>query len=404
MPYPPPSGEPANVPPPVGGPVPPAPPAAAYPPPAPPVAAHAAAPTPVPAYGEPPLGPPSYLDASVLPAVEPEPEPRRGRGRVAIAAGLAVLLVLVAGGAAYGWQLMHRPDVQVARAFSATTSAAQGDVVLTVEGADPSGGFSGVRYAWGSGTQQIQVRTKTGTAADVIVTPNHLTLRIDPSLFASQPEALAQLRTIAGTLGADGAALEALADGKPVGIAIGPGSPLQKLIDSLQSSAGSTSSSSISPDQISKITNAIQDAVKKNATVTDAGSDQYGDHYKVTVPLKPVAQAAMSSVASQLGPLAGKVSSADLKDLDGKTLTADVWTKDGRVVRVAVPLSDLSEGQTHATVVATFGTGGVQQSTEPVTEVSGGLLDKLLGGLGSLGDLGGFGSASGAGSGASLGG
>ena len=43
------------------------------------------------------------------------------------------------------------------------------------------------------------------------------------------------------------------------------------------------------------------------------------------------------------------------------------------------------------TLVATFGTGGVQQPTEPVTEISSGLLDKLLGGVGSLGDLGGFG-------------
>ena len=112
----------------------------------------------------------------------------------------------------------------------------------------------------------------------------------------------------------------------------------------------------------------------------------------------------MSSVASSLGPLAGKVSSADLKDLDGKTLTADVWTKDGRVARLAVPVSAMSDSAGSGTIVATFGTGGVQQPTEPVTEVSGGLLDKLLGGLGSLGDLGGFGSASGAGSGASLGG
>jgi hypothetical protein len=37
----------------------------------------------------------------------------------------------------------------------------------------------------------------------------------------------------------------------------------------------------------------------------------------------------------------------------------------------------------------------VQQPTEPVTEISSGLLDKLLGGVGSLGDLGGFGTSGG---------
>lgn len=412
-PFPPPSGEPVPVPPPVGGPVPPpAPPAP--PTPATPVPAAYAAPVAppsaysAPAYGydasgapltgpgEPPLGAPSYLDPSVLPASAAAPEPRRGRGKVAVAAVLAVLLVLIGGGAAYGWSVLHRPDVQLARAFSATTSAPQGDVTVEVQGGSSPGS---VRYAWGTGTQQIQVRTGSITAADIIVTPNHLTLRIDPSLLAAQPEALAQLHTIATTLGSDGAALGALADGKPVGLAIGPGSPAQKLIDSLKSLSPGTSGSSPSPqvstDQVAKVAAAFEDAVKKNVTVADAGSDQYGDHYKVTAPLKPIAQATISSVSSELGPFAGKVSDTDLSSLDGKTVTIDVWTQDGRVSRIAVPATAMGGSASDGTLVATFGTGGVQQPTEPVTEISSGLLDKLLGGVGSLGDLGGFGTSGG---------
>jgi len=418
-PYPPPSGQPVPVPPSADGPVPPtappAPPVAAYPPPgtpepgeappayaapvAPPSAypaagydAHGAAVT---AAGEPPLGPPSYLDPSVLPAAAAAPDPRRGRGKVAVASVLAVLLVLVGAGAAYGWSVLRRPDVALARAFSATTSAPQGDVTVAIDGGGSPVGSPTVRYAWGTNVQQMQVLSGSTTEADIIVTPNHLTVRVDPSVFDAQPEALAQLRTIAKTLGADGAALDALADGKPVGLAIGPGSPLQKLIDSLQSMSGSSSgpsSSSISPDQIGKIASALEDAVKKNVTVTEAGSDQYGDHYKVAVPLKPIAQAALASVSSQLGPLAGKVTGTDLSSLDGKTATVDVWTQDGRVVRIVVPASQLGGSKSDGALVATFGSGGVKMPTEPVTEISGGLLDKLLGGLGSLGDLGGFGS------------
>jgi hypothetical protein len=410
-PFPPPSGEPVPVPPPADVPVTP-PPASAFRPPASPYAppAPAAAPPVVPGYdasappaagsGEPPLGPPSYLDPSVLPAAAPAPEPRRGRGKAVVAATLAVLLVILGAGAAYGWTVLHRPDVQLARAFSATTSAAQGDVVVTIDGGGAPVGAPTVRYAWGTNTQQVQVRSGSVTEADIILTPNHLTLTLDPSVFDAQPEALAQLRTIAKTLGADGAALDALADGKPVGLAIGPGSPVQKLIDSLQSASGSSSGSSpqVSTEQISKIAAALQDAIKNNVTVTSVGSDQYGDHDKVTLPLKPVAQAVMSSVAAQLGPLAGKVSSTDLSSLDGKTATVDVWTRDGQVSRIVVPSSAFGETKDNGSLVATFGNGGVQQPTEPVTEIDGGLLDKLLGGLGSLGDLGGFGGTSGTGS------
>lgn len=395
-PYPPPSGQPLPVPPPgEGAPVPPpaspAPAAGSFPPPAAPAYSPPEGPLTA-APGEPPLGPPTVLDSSaVLPAAGPEP--RRGRGKVAVAAALAVLLVLVGAGAAYGWTLLHRPDVALARAFSATTSSAQGDVVVEVQGGSSSPGS--VRYAWGTNVQQVQVRSGSTTQADIIVTPNHLTVQINPSLLDAQPAAREQLRTIANTLGADGAALDALVDGKPVGVAIGPGSPLQKLIDSLQSASGSSSSApSLSTDQVAKLADSLQDAIKKNVTVTAAGSDQYGDHYKVTVPLKPVAQAVLSAASSQLGPLAGSLSGTDLSSLNGRTATIDVWTQDGRVARVAIPATAMGGSASDGTLVATFGSGGVQQPTEPVTEISGGLLDKLLGGLGSLGDLGGFGGTS----------
>jgi hypothetical protein len=387
-----PSGDPvaADVPPPpVVAPV--APPAASYPPPVDPPAAFpppagepvggAAYPAGTP-YGAPPLGAPELLaSGSVLPPVE---EPRRqGRGKVVVAATLGVLLVLLAGGAAYGWSFLNRADVKLARAFDATRSSA-GDLSVSVEGEADS---PSIRYAWtADGTAQVQVSPAGGKVAfDLITTSNHLVIRIDPTVLPEGTTAVDQLRTIADTFGPDGAALTALADGKPVGIAIGPGSRLQKLIDEASASASPNPDAAAVQQQVSALADAIVTSVKDNVTVESVGSDQYGDRSTMALPLKPVVTQALESLKSSVPALRDSVSSADLGEIEGRTVHADVWVSDGRLARIAVPFSQFGDTGQKGVLVITFGTAGVQQPTEDVTEVTDALLDKVLGGLPALG-------------------
>ena len=333
-------------------------------------------------YEAPPLGAPELLaTGTVLPAAEP---PRRGvRGRTVVAAALGVLLVLLAGGAAYGWSFLNRADVKLARAFDATRSAA-GDLTVTVEStgeASPS-----LRYAWTTdGTVQVQVAPSGGDVAlDLISSGTHVVLRIDASAVPQGATALDQLRTIADTFGPDGAALTALADGKPVGLAIGPGSRFQKLLDEAGATASASPDSAAVQQQIAALADAITTSVKDNVTVTAAGSDRYGDRSTLTLPLKPVVTQALESLKKSVPALARSAGSADLSEIGAKTVQADVWVSDGRVVRIAVPLTQFGGDGTGAVVIA-FGTAGVQQPSEQVTEISDALLDKLLGGLPALG-------------------
>ncbi len=334
-------------------------------------------------YEVPPLGTPELLaTGTILPAAEP---PRRTvRGRTVVAGALGVLLVLLAGGAAYGWSFLNRADVKLARAFDATRSSA-GDLTVTAEGTGSES--PQVRYAWTSdGTVQVQLTMPGSKAAafDVISSGTHVVLRVDASAAPQSAAALDQLRTIADTLGPDGAALTALADGKPVGMAIGPGSRFQKLLDEAGATASQSPDSAAVQQQVAALADSISQSVRDNVTVTAAGSDQYGDRSTLSLPLKPVVAQAMEALKKAVPALGQSASSADLGEVGSKTVQADVWTVDGRIARIAVPFDQFGDGG-KGTLVISFGTAGVQQPTEQVTEISDALLDKMLGGLPALG-------------------
>ena len=180
-------------------------------------------------------------------------------------------------------------------------------------------------------------------------------------------------------------------NGKKVAILVADGfeqSELQeprKALDEAGATASQSPDSAVVSQQISAAMDAIVTSIRDNVTVTADGSDQYGDRSTVSVPLKPVVSQALDQLKKAVPALEKSgPSSSDLAEIEGRTVHADVWVSDGRIARISIPADQFGDGATGA-VVVTFGTSGVQQPTEKVTEVSDALLDKLLGGLPALG-------------------
>ncbi len=349
---------------------------------------------------------PPVLDLPADSDVLPGSPARRRVGRPLVAATLAVLLVLLGAGAAYGVVFLHRPDVQLARALHSTTTASDGDLRVTVRtdaatltalGADPGTahdvanalGTSSVRYAWGTGTQQTVLTYSGAQILDLITTNTHLTLQTDlagsgqPALQA----AAAQLTSIAAGLGADGQPLRDLADGHPVGLDIGPGSPFRKLADKATSGTGSVAKAeSFTPEQISALADALQTSLQVHTVVTAAGSDEFGDHFHAVVDVAKVA-ADMAPPLAALVPAASSISSSDLTSMAGTLVDVDLWVRDGALSKVEIPLGALLArsaspkvtGTLSLTLVAVVGTTGVTPATDPVREVDGALLSRLMG-------------------------
>ena len=322
-------------------------------------------------------------ELEILPA-HAAPTSRRP-GRTAVIATLAVLALLVVGGGAYGVSLLHRPDVQLARAFDATKSQPSGGmtVSLRVSGAAATPGTemltnSSVHYAWGPDTQQFTVTLQGKPMADVVTTPTHLTLQLALADVPGTAAARRQLHTMATTMGAEGQALADLADGKPIGLAYGPGSDIQKLIDKARAQQSSASSQAVG-DQAAAIADSLSKVVRDNTTVTQTGSDANGDRFTASIPLAPLVTELQGELAKAY-PGMSPLSSKDLAQIQGKVLTADVWVKDGRVSRLEIPLAALADAPKggEATVVVVMDTNGVTPPAGPVTEVPSSLLQSLL--------------------------
>jgi hypothetical protein len=338
-----------------------------------------------------PAWPAPGATTDVLPQTEPAAS-RRRPGRSLVAATLAVLLVLVAGGAAYGWTVLQRPEVRLARAFDAAKSAAQGTMTFSVKASGTAAAeaaamtSSSLRYSWSPGTQQFSVVYDGKKVGTVTTTDKDVIVQIEPTSFpqgADPSDALGSLGGF-GAIGGAGDVITALLDGKPVRVAIGPDSALQRALDKAQKSGGSSGSSELSPAQVGKVVDSITAAVKDNATVTEAGSDADGTHFIASVPLKKVVDTAWTQIAA-LVPGAPGGMKPDLAELDKVTLKVDVWVKDGAVTRVEVPLgqalADVAPAGGDVRVVVVMSGEGVQPVIGPVTEVPDSLFD-LLGGMG----------------------
>jgi hypothetical protein len=320
---------------------------------------------------------------------------RRRPGRSVVAATLAVLLVLVAGGAAYGWTVLQRPEVKLSRAFDAAKSAAQGTMSVSVKASGTAAAgatvmtSSSLRYSWSPGTQQFSVVYDGKKVGTVTTTDTDLTVQIEPTAFpqgTDPADALGSLGGLGGlgALGGAGDVVTALLDGKPVRVAIGPGSALQKALDKAANAGGSSGSAELSPAQVGKVVDSVTAAVKDSATVTEAGSDADGTHYVATVALTKVVDTAWKDIAALVpGGAAGM--KPDLSQLEKTTLTVDVWVKDGAVTRVEVPLgpamADVAPAGGDVRIVVVLSGEGVRPVEGPVTDVPDSLFD-LLGGLG----------------------
>jgi len=355
----------------------------------PPYGDHVAVPGPAEEIGSGPASwPAPGLTTDVLPAAEPGP-PARRTGRTVVASTLAVLLVLVVGGAAYGWTVLQRPDVKLARAFSATKSAPQGSMTLslTATGKAAVGAEemtrSSLRYAWAPDTQQFTVVYDGKPLGTVTTTSTHVTLQVDPQAIPNSSEITDNLAMAGAVLGEGADVITALLDGKPVGIAVGPGSALQKALDKAAKASGSSAQQNLSPEQVAKVVDAISQSVKDNVTVTDAGSDQYGDHMVATLPLAKVVDAAWTNMSALVPGAAGAKPS--LAELDKVTLQIDVWVKDGAVTRLEIPLAKAladvapTAGQGEVTLVVVMSGDGVTPVQGPVTEVPDSLISSLTG-------------------------
>jgi hypothetical protein len=243
---------------------------------------------------------------------------------------------------------------------------------------------SSLRYAWAPGTQQFTVVYDGKKLGTVTTTSTHVTLQVDPSSIPSSRELTDNLARAGALLGDGAAVISALLDGKPVGIAVGPGSALQKALDKAAASSGRSSEQTLSPEQVARAVDAITQSVKDNVTVTEAGSDQYGDHLVATLPLSKVVDAAWSRM-SALVPGGAAGAKPDLSQLDKVTLTVDVWIKDGAVTRLQIPLTEAladvapTAGAGDVTLVVVMSGEGVTPVPGPVTEVPDSLISSMTG-------------------------
>jgi hypothetical protein len=360
---------------------------------------------------DPARGAPTPGEVELLDSVETDPTipaagpaPRRRLGRRGVAVLLTAALVLVGGGVAYGVAFLHRPDVMLARALSSTQGMPSGDVRITVSTdaaslsalgvRDPQGSVlhqiqsSAVRWAWGTDVQQLSADYDGSPLVDMITTPEHLTLEAD--LATSNDSALRvvahQLRAMAGSMGPDASFLVDLADGLPVGLSIGPDSAVAKLLTRAQASGGKTASADPSAAQFSQLGDAMASSLRQHTLVTAQGSDEYGDHLRSSVDLKPVVADAWAHMTDLVPGAPTSITAADLAQLDGVTLDIDVWVKDGVISKVEIPMGDFLQklGSRSITTPLTFtvvgmvGTDGVHQPDAKVHEVPDSALQSLV--------------------------
>jgi hypothetical protein len=327
----------------------------------------------------------------VLPAAAP-PQPRRGRRWIAVSA-VAAVLVLVVGGVAAA-VLLNRPDVKLQRALDAMTAQQTGSVTMTLQVSGTGDTASeqmlqdaGLRLAWdkGAGAGQVSLRVKDAEVVDLITGDGYLILTQDLAALGAEDALGGDLSSLEGygrSLGSDGVAIVAFAQGKPVRVSTGEGSAISDLLALAQQQSGSTATPD--PAQAQALAERVQKAVRDNVTVTSVGSDDDGEQLRAVFPIKPV----VAEIEAYLAQVAGDALPVDLgSQIKGDpTVTVDVWVKDGTVSKMSLPLGQVIADATgersvpQVTLVMTMGSDGVAMPSEPVTELDDSVIEGLVGG------------------------
>ena len=89
----------------------------------------------------------------------------------------------------------------------------------------------------------------------------------------------------------------------------------------------------VSPDQQEELIDDLLQTVEQNATVTDEGEEDAGQHLRASLPLRETVQDLMQS----LGPAAGMMQGQDImSDIPDENIVLDFWVADETVSQMAI--------------------------------------------------------------------
>ncbi|MEO6821491.1 MAG: hypothetical protein ABI468_03120 [Candidatus Nanopelagicales bacterium] len=304
-------------------------------------------------------------------------------------AGIAVLTVI---GVVAGFMFMGRPDVTLARAWSATTAAGGIDATASVHITDA--GFAALGSA-SPGADEATVKELVSNATFRLIatsvdpadpqfsfstafkgtdlaafTVTNRTVYLSTNLSALEqlaPKAAPDLTMLTkminspelGIPASVKPVLSALLDGKPVAVPFGSDTTFGKAYDKaladpeFAASVGKLSSPAAGAAW-TNLLDAVPDALKANATITNVGNDNDGEHLRVSTPLAATLNSlkpALSSYLTALGATSADVADGtDTSKVTG-TLVVDAWVKDGKITAAQVDLGSLIDASSHSTGV-----------------------------------------------------
>ena len=231
---------------------------------------------------------------------------------------------------------------------------------------------------------------------------------VDGDLYAR-----VELASLLETFGEDPAQLDALTaqvKGQPGFEWVEPAVAGEWVVvrDALELTEQMGGSSTFNGEQQKQLVEDLLASVEKNATVTDEGEDDDGEHVRAALPMRETFEDLMKTLGPAAG-MAGAGMQESMKDIPEGDLLLDFWITDDRVSRMAIDITqfeemaaeageEFPEGVEELTIVVEIddfdGTvepvaDAVEIDTTALTQAFSGL---MTGGFGGGGETGGGGS------------